>query len=124
MFAGAAREVVFSDREVVQKIRDNFVPVALKAGLVNNPPGGVEGALYREIERTKAAPQGICVMNSGGKVLDWALSFDDHDAMRKFFDYAVERFRENSDASKPITTRGSQYNATADGTENRNGQQN
>ena len=41
-----------------------FVPVALKAALVNNPPAGPEGDLYREIRRTRLAPQGICVANS------------------------------------------------------------
>ena len=49
MFAGAAREVVFSNPEVVRRIRKSFVPVALKAGLINNPPPGLEGRLYREI---------------------------------------------------------------------------
>ncbi len=76
MFAGAAREAVFSNPEVARRIKADFVPVALKAGLVNNPPVGPEGLLYREIGRSKPAPQGICVANSDGKVLDWALMFD------------------------------------------------
>ncbi len=41
MFAGAAREAVFSQREVVRRVNRDFIPVALKAGLVNNPPSGI-----------------------------------------------------------------------------------
>ena len=93
MFAGAPREVVFANPQVVQRIKSNFIPVALKAGLVNNPPAGIEGALYREIRRTKAAPQGICVMNSAGKVLDWVLSFENDDAIADYFDNALERYK-------------------------------
>jgi hypothetical protein len=68
------------------------VPVALKAGLVNNPPADDEGRLYREIARSKPAPQGICVANSAGKVLAWALMFDDDKSVRGFLDYTLERF--------------------------------
>jgi len=103
VFAGAAREVVFSNREVVRKIQQSFVPVALKAALVNNPPGGVEGRLYAEISRSKPAPQGICVANSAGKVLAWALSFDDEESIAGFLDYAAKRFEEFPDAKKPVT---------------------
>lgn len=105
MFAGAAREVVFSDPRVVRQIQTGFIPVALKAGLVNNPPGGIEGELYREINRTKAAPQGICVMNSAGKVLDWVLSFDDLAAMRDFFEYVADRYKEFPETQKSLPTR-------------------
>lgn len=102
MFAGAAREVVFSNREAVRRIQQDFVPVALKAALVNNPPGGVEGRLYAEIGRSKPAPQGICVANSAGKVLAWALSFDDEDSIAAFLEYAAKRYREFPDAAKPV----------------------
>ena len=43
MFAGAAREAVFSNAAVIRRINADFVPVALKAGLVNNPPDDEEG---------------------------------------------------------------------------------
>ena len=33
MFAGAAREAVFSKTEVVRRVNNEFIPVALKAGL-------------------------------------------------------------------------------------------
>lgn len=96
--------MVFSDPKVAAKVRDSFVPVALKAGLVNNPPPGIEGKLYREIGRSKAAPQGICVANSAGKVLAWTLSFDDEPSIMKFLDYALERFAEYPDATEPVIT--------------------
>ncbi len=56
MFAGAAREAVFSKAEVIRRVNADFVPVALKAALVNQPPDGEEGLLYREIGRSKPAP--------------------------------------------------------------------
>ena len=102
MFAGAAREAVFSRADVIARIRKDFVPVALKAALVNNPPNNAEGRLYREIGRSKPAPQGICVVNSAGKVLAWALSFDDEQAVPAFFDHALKRYRAQPDASGPV----------------------
>ena len=105
MFAGATREVVFANPEVVQRINANFVPVALKAGLVQNPPRGIEGELYRELRRTQAAPQGICVMNSAGKVLDWVLSFENDAAIVDYFDDALERYRSFPLADKKVAVR-------------------
>ena len=102
MFAGAAREAVFSNPEVIKRVNADFVPVALKAGLVNNPPDDEEGLLYREIERSKPAPQGICVVNSAGKVLNWTLRFDDDKSLLAFFDHAKERFDRYPDAKKPV----------------------
>jgi hypothetical protein len=102
VFAGAAREAVFSNPDVVRRVNADFVPVALKAGLVNNPPDSVEGRLYREIGRSKAAPQGICVVNSAGKVLDWALMFDDDRSVLAFLDHAAKRFAQFPDAKKPF----------------------
>ena len=86
MFAGAAREAVFSNPDVIARIEKGFIPVALKAGKVMNPPAGIEGALYREFKRTQPAPQGICVANSSGKALVWALMFEDDPSVLKFLD--------------------------------------
>jgi hypothetical protein len=102
VFAGAAREAVFSKREVVRRVNRDFIPVALKAGLVNNPPSGIEGLLYREIGRSKPAPQGICVANSAGKVLDWALMFDDDKSVVGFLDHSLKRYKKFPDAKEPV----------------------
>lgn len=91
MFAGAAREAVSSER-IAKKISESFVPVALKAGHVNRPGRDVEGRLYEQIRRTRPAPQGFCVVNSAGQVLNWALSFDDEAGFEKFLDHCVARY--------------------------------
>ncbi len=97
MFAGAAREAVFSNPEVIKRVNADFVPVALKAALVNQaayirPTDDDETLLYREIERSKPAPQGICVVNSAGKVLNWTMMFDVDESVLAFFDHAKQRF--------------------------------
>ena len=102
MFAGAAREAVFSRADVIRRVKREFVPVALKAALVNNPPPGLEGRFLREIGRSKPVPQGICVANSAGKVLAWALSFDDPASVPKFLDHVLDRYKAFPDASKPV----------------------
>ncbi len=76
--------------------------MALKAGLVNNPTNDDEGRLYREIGRSKPAPQGICVVNSAGKVLDWALMFDDDQSVLAFLDHTLNRFAKYPDAMRPF----------------------
>lgn len=103
MFAGAAREAVFSRAEVIKRVNTDFIPVALKAALVNRPPGDEEGLLYREIGRSRPAPQGICVVNSAGKVLAWTLMFDDDRSVLAFLDHARKRFARFPDARKPVT---------------------
>ncbi len=102
MFAGAAREAVFSNPNVIKRVNADFIPVALKAALVNRPPDDEEGLLYWEIGRSKPAPQGICVVNSAGKVLNWTLMFDDDKSVLAFFDHAKERFAKFPDATKPV----------------------
>jgi len=103
VFAGATREVVFSNPEVVRRVNEEFIPVALKAAMVNNPPRGIEGDLYAEIGRSKPALQGICTVNSDGKVLAWALSFDDEKSILKFLDHVLDRYRQSPNAEKPVT---------------------
>jgi hypothetical protein len=102
VFAGAARAAVFSRPEVIRRVKADFVPVALKAALVNHPPRDPEGLLYREIGRSKPAPQGICVVNSAGKVLDWVLMFDDERSVLAFLEHARKRFHRYPDARKPV----------------------
>lgn len=76
--------------------------MALKAGLVNNPPYDEEGRLYREIGRSKILPQGICVINSACKVLAWAEMFDDDKSVLAFLDHCLQRFARFPDAKKPF----------------------
>jgi hypothetical protein len=83
-------------------VNADFVPVALKAGLVNSPPYDEEGRLYREIGRSKVLPQGICVINPACKVLAWAEMFDDDKSVLAFLDHCLQRFARFPDAQKPI----------------------
>jgi hypothetical protein len=94
--------VIFSNADVIRRVNADFVPVAIKAGLVNYPPDDHEGRLYREIGRSKILPQGICVVNSAGKVLDWVFMFDDDQSVLAFLDHARERFAKFPDAKKPF----------------------
>jgi len=102
VYAGAVREAVFSNPDVIRRVNADFVPVAVKAGLMNNPTDDEEGQLYREIGRSKIVPQGICVVNSAGKVLDWAVMFDDDKSVLAFLDHSAKRFAQFPDAKKPV----------------------
>jgi hypothetical protein len=94
--------VIFSNADVIRRVNTDFVPVALKAGLVDHPPDDSEGRLYGEIRRSRILPQGICVVNSAGKVLDWVFMFDDDKSVLAFLDHARERFARFPDAQKPF----------------------
>jgi hypothetical protein len=83
-------------------VNAKFVPVALKAGLVDHPPDDAEGRLYREIRRSRIEPQGICVVNSAGKVLDWTFWFDDDKSVLAFLDHSLKRYAQFPDARKPV----------------------
>ena len=90
---------------MIRRVRADFVPVALKAAQVNGPPAGDEGRLYREIGRSKIAPQGICAVNSAGKVLAWALTFDDDRSITAFLDLVLARYKEFPDGRKPCAAK-------------------
>ena len=94
--------MIFSNPDVIRRVNADFVPVALKAGLVDHPPDNAEGRLYGEIRRSRILPQGICVVNSAGKVLDWVFMFDDDESVLAFLDHARNRFAEFHDATKPF----------------------
>jgi hypothetical protein len=95
---------VFSNPQVIKRIQSDFIPVALKAALVNNPGDDIEGRLYREIGRSKLAPQGICIANSDGKALEWALTFDNDASVLAFLDRAVQRYHDLPDARGPVNS--------------------
>jgi len=97
VYAGAAREAVFSRSEVIRKVADGFVPLALRAPLVNGMvPGGHpdESRLYGWLRRAMLAPQGIGVLTDSGQVMQWVQMFDDPAAVIGFLDRAQSRFAE------------------------------
>jgi hypothetical protein len=94
--------VIFSNADVIRRVNADFVPVALKAGLVDHPPDNGEGRLYREIRRSRILPQGVCVVNSAGKVLDWVFMFDDDKSVLAFLDHAQKRYAKFPDTKKPF----------------------
>lgn len=93
---------MFSRPDVVRRAAAEFVPVALKAALVNGPPEGPEGRFLAEIGRSKPAPQGICVVAPTGRVVAWALSFDAEASVDAFLAHALARWRENGDRPAPV----------------------
>jgi hypothetical protein len=102
VYAGAVREAVFSNPDVIRRVNAEFVPVSLKTDLVKKPPDDEEGQLYREIGRSRLWHQGICVLNSAGKVLAWTIGFDDDQSVLSFLDYSKKRFGQFPDATKPV----------------------
>lgn len=104
MFAGAAREAVFTKPEVTKRVASEFVPVALKAALVNGPPDDPEGRAYARIGRSKPAPQGICATDGYGRALVWTLGFDDGASIPKFLDHVLDLYKSHHDDHAPFAT--------------------
>jgi hypothetical protein len=107
VYAGAAREAVFSVPAVARRVRDDFVPLALRATLVNRADAvrdPDERWLYQRVNRAKIAPQGIAILDSRGQVLVWAQMFDDDRSVLDFLDHGLKRFREQADAGRPAVT--------------------
>lgn len=85
----------------MKRIGDGFVPVALKAILLANPPSDAEGALYAGLARSMPAPQGIGVADPAtGRPLAWALGFDDPASIGAFLDRAATRLA--ADGPRPV----------------------
>lgn len=102
------REKVFSLPEVIRRVNADFIPLALNATLVNGvgPAGDEnEAQLYGRIRRSQAAPQGVCVLNSGGQVLDWVLMFESDARIVAFLDDSLKHYREYPDGGRPVATR-------------------
>jgi len=93
---------VFSDATVVERVKKEFVPVALKAGLVNFMSPGAEGRLYAEIGRSKIVPQGICAVNADGSVLAWAIMFEGKSALPEFLDHVLKLNAAHPAGSEPF----------------------
>ncbi|MEM7600561.1 MAG: hypothetical protein AAF357_04005 [Verrucomicrobiota bacterium] len=89
---------------------EHFIPVAIKAALVQRPPTGPAGVFYEELRRTQPATQGMAVMNSSGNVLAWSLMFQNDASVIRFLEHSIQRFQEHPDTtSQPIAERFHQY---------------
>jgi hypothetical protein len=107
VYAGAAREAVFSVPAVIRRVQADFVPLALRAPLVNGADGvrdHDERWLYQRLNRAKLAPQGIGVLDGSGQVLVWAQMFDDDQSVLDFLDHGLDRFREKAGLPRPEVT--------------------
>ena len=105
MFAGAAREAVYSNPDVIRRINADFVPVSLSMLAVQDPRmKDDEGKLLQSIYRSKVQPQGTCVLNSGGQVLSWVLMFDKNQSVLDFLDHSLNQFGDHPDAQQAIMT--------------------
>jgi hypothetical protein len=107
VYAGAAREAVFSNPQVVRRIQTDFVPLALRAPLVNQADSlrdQDEKWLYQRINRAKLAPQGICLLNSSGQVLSWVQMFDSNKDVLAFLDHGRKLFRKHPTAKRVVAT--------------------
>jgi hypothetical protein len=107
VYAGAAREAVFSVPAVIRRINADFIPLALRAPQVNAPHtvrDADERWLYQRVNGAKLAPQGIAVLNAAGQVLTWVQMFDDDRSVLDFLDHSLKRFRGQADARQVVVT--------------------
>lgn len=92
---------------VIRRVNADFVPLALRAPLVNQVEmvhDEDEQWLYQRLNRAKLAPQGIGVLSPDGQVLAWVQMFDDDQSVLDFLDRNVKRIREKADAAQPVLT--------------------
>jgi len=104
VFAGAVRETVFANPEVIRRVRAAFVPVAVRAADMEQPRSDAEGRLFQSIRRSRLVPQGLAILNKDGQVLQWTLMYDDNKAVLDALDHALQRFRQFPDAKQPVVT--------------------
>ena len=104
MCAGAVREMVYSVPEVIRRINADFVPVSLSMGAFQTRSEDDEGKTLKSIYRSKAQPQGTCVLNSGGQVLAWTIMFNKDQSVLDFLDRGLKRFGDHPDAKEAIMT--------------------
>jgi hypothetical protein len=102
--AGAVREAVYSNPDVIRRINADFVPVAMAMMALQARPEDDEGKALKSIYRSKVQPQGTCVLNTGGQVLAWVLMFDKNKSVLDFLDHGLKRFKDHPDGKQPILT--------------------
>ena len=103
MCAGAVREAVFSNPDVIRRVQEDFVPVALSMLSPLQRTQDQEGELFRSICKSRIQLQGTCVLNSAGQVLAWVLTYDRQEKVLEFLDHTLDRFREFPSGDRPIT---------------------
>ncbi|MEM7476288.1 MAG: hypothetical protein AAF483_14940 [Planctomycetota bacterium] len=109
MFASAAREVVFANPQIAKIVNRNFIPIALKAALVDRPPSGIEGQIYQRLRDSRPAPQGICSMDSQGRVIAWSLGFDQEDDIGNFLAHIQKKFDERRSAEDEFALKAERF---------------
>jgi len=102
--AGAVREAVFSNAEVIRRINADFVPVAMSMAAFQAGAEDDEGKVLQSIYRSKVQPQGTCVLNTSGQVLAWVLMYDKNQSMIDFLDHTLKRFKDHPDGKQAIST--------------------
>jgi hypothetical protein len=103
VYAGAVREAVFAVPQVIRKVNAEFIPLALKATLVNHVAkigDKDEAKFYEGIKRVMLAPQGVGILNSNGHVLNWVQMFENDPSVLDFLDHGSKRFRDGAKSSE------------------------
>ncbi len=110
MCAGAVREAVFSNPDVIRRINADFVPVSISMlGILSMQgkyarPEDDEGKVLQSIYRSKVDYQGTCVLNSSGQVFAWVTMYDKNKDVLDFLDRGLKRFRDHPDGKQAIMT--------------------
>lgn len=95
---------MLSNPEVINRLNNEFVPLAIRAAELNNPGPDDEGRLVNLIARSKVLPQGICILNSSGQALEWVVNFEKEKSVLAFLDQAMKHFRENASGKQANET--------------------
>jgi hypothetical protein len=104
VFAGAVRETVLSDPHIINRLKNEFVTVAIRAMDLNSPSNDSEGQLIRTIAQSKVAPQGLCVTNKSGQALAWSETFRDGQSVEAFLDRTLQLFKANRNGAEASRT--------------------
>lgn len=107
MYAGAIREEVFSRPTVVRKIKEGFVPVALMVPRFQGRSQESRLATSIRVQKVpgfmgRQVPQGICVTNLEGKVLEWIHRFDVEKDFIDFLERNRKSFGKDPEGSGPM----------------------
>ena len=101
--------MVISNPKVAERLNKEFVPIYIgnetSPALFNPASSSEEAKLFQSLYRSQVEPQGICVVNTGGQALAWAMNHDNNqEDILSFLDHGLERFHKNPDGKNPVTT--------------------